>query len=145
MAPQSYVEVRRVWQAGDVIELRLPLRPRVVKAHPKAEEIRNHVAIMRGPIVYCLEGVDLPDDVSILEVYAPDDMGLEASMDDDLLGGVVAIRGRARRMYEANGASALYLEAGNEREDALDIRLIPYYAWNNRGVTEMTVWLPRRF
>ena len=86
LKPQSYAEVRRAWRPGDVIELRLPLRPRVIKAHPKAEEIRNHVAIMRGPIVYCLEGVDLPDGVSILDVYAPDDMRLEASKERGLAG-----------------------------------------------------------
>ena len=145
LTPESYVEVNRAWKAGDVIELRLPMPPRKVKAHPKAEEIRNHVAIMRGPIVYCLEGMDLPDGVSILEVYVPDDMVLEAQMENELLGGVVTIEGQARRLYEENGESALYLEAGQEKEEALDIRLIPYYAWNNRGVDEMTVWLPRRF
>ncbi len=141
----TYAELRRAWKAGDVIELSLPMQPRMLKAHPKAEEIRNHVAVTRGPIVYCLEGMDLPDGVSVMEVYAPDDMPLEARMDSELLGGVVTINGQARRLYEANGASALYLEAGKEIEEALDIRLIPYYAWNNRGVDEMTVWLPRRF
>ncbi|MCY3832211.1 MAG: glycoside hydrolase family 127 protein [Chloroflexi bacterium] len=145
LTPQSYVELKRVWQAGDVIDLRLPMPARKVKAHPKAEEIRNHVAIMRGPIVYCLESVDLPEDVSILEVYAPDDMRLEPSREGDLLGGVVALKGAARRLYEDNGAPDLYLEAGDEKEEPLDITLIPYYAWNNRGINEMTVWLPRRF
>ncbi len=145
LAPGTYVELTRAWNRGDVIELILPLAPRTIKAHPKAEEIRNHVAIMRGPIVYCLEGMDLPAGVSILEVYAPDDMPLEAKMESELLGGVVTIAGQARRLYEENGATALYLEAGREQEEALDIRLIPYYAWNNRGVDEMTVWLPRRF
>ena len=145
LKPGTYAEVRRAWKAGDVIELTLPMRPRVLKAHPKAEEIRNHVAVTRGPMVYCLEGVDLPEGVSILEVYAPDDMPLEAQMESELLGGVVTIQGRARRLYEENGSAALYLESGQEKEAALDIRLIPYYAWNNRGVDEMTVWLPRRF
>ena len=116
-----------------------------MKAHPKAEEIRNHVAIMRGPVVFCLEGIDLPDDVSILDVYAPDDMQLQAEMTSDLLGGVMTVKGIARRMIDANGASGLYREAGKEEEEDLDIRLIPYYAWNNRGIHEMTVWLPRSF
>ncbi|MCY3865306.1 MAG: glycoside hydrolase family 127 protein [Chloroflexi bacterium] len=145
LTPASYVEVKRAWQAGDVIELSLPMRPRMIKAHPKAEEIRNHVAVMRGPLVYCLEGVDLPDGVSILDVYAPDDMGLTASREDQLLGGVMAIKGVARHITERNGSNALYLEAGDEREADLNITLIPYYAWNNRGISEMTVWLPRRY
>ena len=145
LTPGSYVEVKRGWQAGDVIELSLPMRPRMIKAHPKAEEIRNHVAVMRGPIVYCLEGVDLPDEVSILDVYAPDDMALTTSREEDLLGGVTAINGVARHITERNGSPALYMEAGNEREEDLEITLIPYYAWNNRGIDEMTVWLPRRY
>ena len=142
---ESYVELRRAWKSGDVIELHLPMRPRLIKAHPKAEEIRNHVAVMRGPIVYCLEGFDLPDDVSILDVYAPDDMRLTAKREDDLLGGVMTIKGDARHITERNGSNALYLEAGNEQEADLPIKLIPYYAWNNRGINEMTVWLPRRY
>ena len=145
LKPGSYQELKRAFSAGDEIELRLPMRPRLIKAHPKAEEIRNHVAVMRGPIVYCLEGLDLPEGVSILDVYAPDDMGLSASREDDLLGGVMAIRGVARHITEGNGSQALYLEAGKEREDNLAVTLIPYYAWNNRGISEMTVWLPRRY
>ena len=92
--PGTYAKLKRAWKAGDVIELTLPLTPRVIKAHPKAEEIRNHVAIMRGPMVYCLEGMDLPAGVSILEVYAPDDMPLQAKMESELLGGVVTIEGQ---------------------------------------------------
>ena len=145
LAPQSYVQLRRQWQAGDVIELRLPMPARAIKAHPKAEEIRNHVAIMRGPIVYCLESHDLPADVSILEVYAPDGMRLQERLEDDLLGGLMTLRGEATRLREENGSASLYREAGRESEEGLDIRLIPYYAWNNRGIGEMTVWLPRRF
>ena len=141
----SYIEIKRSWQTGDTLVLTLPMKPRLMKAHPKAEEIRNHVAVMRGPLVYCLEGVDLPDDVSILEVYAPDDMQLIDSMQEDLLGGVTVIKGKARRIIEAVAAPALYLEAGNEQEEELDITLVPYYAWNNRGISEMTVWLPRRY
>ena len=145
LKPGSYARLKRVWKAGDVIELSLPMRPRLIKAHPKAEEIRNHVAVMRGPLVYCLEGIDLPDGLSILDVYAPDDMGLAASREADLLGGLMAIKGVARHITEGNGSKALYREAGNERETDLDITLIPYYAWNNRGISEMTVWLPRRY
>jgi DUF1680 family protein len=145
LTPGSYVQLKRVWKTGDVIELSLPMKPRMIKAHPKAEEIRNHVAVMRGPIVYCLEGADLPDGVSILDVYAPDDMGLSASWEGDLLGGVTAIKGVARHITERSGSTALYLEAGGEREEDLAVILIPYYAWNNRGINEMTVWLPRRY
>ena len=144
LTPQSYAEIKRVWKAGDTISLNLPMEARLIKAHPKAEEIRNHVAVMRGPLVYCLEGVDLPDNVSILEVHASGDMQFETRQEKDLLGGVTVVKGKARRIVEENHSESLYFDVGNEREEDLDITLIPYYAWNNRGITEMTVWLPRR-
>ena len=100
LAPGTCVKLKRAWKAGVVIELTLPMRPRMIKAHPKAEEIRNHVAVMRGPMVYCLEGMDLPSGVSILEVYAPDDMPLEPKLESDLLGGVVTIAGLPRRCQQ---------------------------------------------
>ena len=143
LTPQSYAVVKRLWQVGDVVDLRLPMGAKLIKAHPKAEEIRNHVAVMRGPLVYCLESFDLPDDVSILDVHAPDDMDLRVEM-SDMLGGLGVLKGRALRVDEG-GNGALYREAGGETVEALDVTLIPYYAWNNRGVGEMTVWLPRRY
>ena len=57
----------------------------------------------------------------------------------------MTIQAAALRRYEENGSGALYVVAGNEIEEPVDIRLVPYYAWNNRGIGEMTVWLPRRF
>ncbi len=141
---KTYVEVKRVWNQGDVIELDLPMKPRMIKAHPKAEEIRNHVAAMRGPIVYCLEAADLPADVPILEVFAPTDMQLTPSLEKELLGGVTVLKGKACRVCNEGRDDSLYSEMGHESEENIDITLIPYYAWNNRGVHEMTVWLPRR-
>ena len=141
---KTYVEVKRVWNQGDVIELDLPMKPRMMKAHPKAEEIRNHVAVMRGPIVYCLEAADLPADVPILEVFAPTDMQLTPSLEKELLGGVTVLKGKAYHVCEEGQDNSLYSEMGHESEENIDITLIPYYAWNNRGVYEMTVWLPRR-
>ena len=141
---KTYVKVKRVWQPGDVIELDLPMKTRIIKAHPKAEEIRNHVAVMRGPIVYCQESADLPADVPILEVFAPAEMGLTPSHEKDFLGGLTVLKGKTRRVYENSQDDSLYSEMGEEVEEDIDITLIPYYAWNNRGVHEMTVWLPRR-
>ena len=142
--PKTYAEVRRAWHKGDVIELDLPMKTRIIKAHPKAEEIRNHVAVMRGPIVYCLEAADLPSDVSVLEVFAPAEMQLTPRLEKEWSGGLTVLQGKARRVYEAGQDDSLYSEIGNESEEDIDITLIPYYAWNNRGVNAMTVWLPRR-
>src|SRR5205807_431233 len=61
----SFYELRRTWSAGDVVELHLPMPVRILEANPYVEETRNQVAVMRGPIVYCLESTDLPEGVGI--------------------------------------------------------------------------------
>lgn len=83
---RGYVRVDRLWKAGDVVELTLPMPVRAVETHPKVEANVGRVALMRGPLVYCVEAVEqeLPDRVG---------SGLREEAWPDKLGGVVAIRG----------------------------------------------------
>ena len=109
---------------------------------PLVEETRNQVAIKRGPVVYCLESVDLPDGVAIDDVRLDAGGRFEVST-ADRLGGVSLIEADATTIPSKPWES-LYrpLEDGGER--TLRVRLIPYFAWGNRGPSEMTVWVPRR-
>jgi len=137
--PGSYAAIRRAWKAGDRIELDLPMRVRLVEAHPLVEECRGMVAVMRGPLVYCLESPDLPQGVRLDQIALPADVELTPRHDPKLLGGVTVLEGQA----VVRGLSdALYAEPKPDRRDRAAIRLIPYYAWANRGVSEMAVWLP---
>ncbi len=114
----GYVAITREWQAGDVVELDLPMPVRTVAGHEKIAATRGRVAFERGPIVYCVEGLDGKTAPDALTVAA--DVRIEARPRPDLLGGVVA------------------LELG---DGASPIEAIPYYAWNNRGLAPMAVWL----
>jgi DUF1680 family protein len=67
---------------------------------------------------------------------------LTARYDENLLGGVAVLEGEACRMPEGKWDSQLYRSLSSDAGEAVQIALIPYYAWNNRGVTEMTVWMP---
>ena len=109
------------------------------------EEARNQVAIMRGPVVYCLESVDLPDGVSVDEIYIPGNIQLTPRYDKDLLGGVTVLEGKARRIPEGDWSDKLYRNSNDDVKEPIEITLIPYYAWGNRGPCEMTVWLPNCF
>lgn len=142
LAPNSYVELRRRWKPGDAIELQLPMDVVMLEAHPRVEEARNHAAVMRGPLVYCLESIDLPEGVSIDDVRMARTPAWKVRHVPDLLGGVTALETTAYAMPRSDRASSLYrpIPSGEPRE--IPIRLIPYYAWNNRGKAEMTVWLP---
>jgi DUF1680 family protein len=141
-AAGRYAAVRRAWQAGDVVELTLPLKPRLVEAHPLVEEARNQVAVMRGPLVYCLESTDLPKNVGLQSVALPRDLELTPRFDRKLLAGVTVLEGKAEAAAERPWGDDLYREFKPSAPRSVDIKLIPYYAWANRGKSEMTVWMP---
>lgn len=140
--PGTYAVLKRRWSAGDVVSLKLPMHPRLMIAHPEVEEACNRVAVMRGPMVYCLESVDLPEGASVHEVHIPRDIELTAKFEPDLLGGLVVLEGIARRRPSPDWSGKLYVELPKASPEPLRIRLIPYYAWLNRGPSEMRVWLP---
>lgn len=140
--PGSYAEVRRKWQAGDVVELTLPMPATLLEANPLVEEARNHVAVKRGPLVYCLETADLPKKTAVLTVAIPATATFEPRYDGKLLGGVTVLEGKARHRPEPAWGDELYREFRPAQAKAIDVRLVPYYAWGNRGGSEMTVWLP---
>jgi hypothetical protein len=143
--PGSYFEVRRVWKAGDVVDLDLPMPVRLMEANPLVEEDLNQVAVQRGPVVYCLESVDLPKGVKISDVVIPSDIQLSARYDERLLDGAVVIEGKALTQPEGSWKGQLYRDLQKPTEAPLNLRLIPYCLWQNRGPSEMTVWLPRSF
>ena len=133
----------RQWKKGDVIELDLPMPVRLVEANPLVEEAKNQVAIMRGPIVYCLEGQDIANGVRINDIAIPADahftevpvtiadtkmLALET---DALLTG-----------QDAWDNNTLYRELRPVSKQKVKVRLIPYYAWDNRGIDDMSLWLP---
>ena len=139
--PGTYAEVRRVWKAGDTIELDLPMEPRLLEAHPKVEEAHNQVAVARGPVVYALESTDLPPSVKPTDVALPVTAKLTARHDRTLLGGVTLIEGEGRLIRQGDWSGQLYRPLKAERLESVKLRLIPYYAWNNRGLPYMRVWL----
>ena len=130
----GYALLRRKWRSNDLIELILPLPNRRVVAHELVKEDAGKVAIARGPIVFCAEGVD--NQGRALNLVLPDSAKLEHWYRPDLLGGVAIITAKA---------VAVDLSAAGRILDQRPYRFmaVPYFAWANRGPGEMAVWLPR--
>jgi DUF1680 family protein len=120
----GYVHLKRTWKAGDVVELDMPMPVRRVYAHDNVEADRGKVALMRGPITYCLEAVDNPN-VDVLGVTLPPEAELWATHRSALLGGVTVLRGRG-------------IDAENR---PVTLTAVPYYAWANQEKGAMTVWI----
>lgn len=138
--PGTYASIHRTWQQGDELILNLPMNIQLIEGHPRIEEVRNQIAIRRGPIVYCIESPDLPDETDILRVYLPADAQLEAIYQPGHLGGITEIRGEI--LIRSDEGSGMYRMLDKPSWKTYDTSFIPYYAWSNRGLAEMTVFMP---
>ena len=148
LAPGSYAEVRRAWQPGDVVRLNLPLGVRRVECHPYVAENAGRVALMRGPILYCVEQADNPS-LDPRDVILSAGADFTATFEPDLLGGVVALRGQTEIVPPDDGwKDRLYRTLGprleKPRSQSVELTAIPYYAWANREPGPMQVWLRTR-
>ena len=144
----------RKWKKGDVVELDLPMKPRLMEANPLVEEAKNQVAVMRGPIVYCLEGQDIQGGHRINDIAIPTDVQFKETR--ITIGGHEMVALEAEVPVTGQGAwgkDELYRELRSDRNatshsdlqsgnQTTKIRLIPYYAWDNRGIQDMSLWLP---
>ena len=146
--PGTYATVRRRFSAGDRIDLTLAMPPTFVEAHPAVEEAFGQVALRRGPLVYCVESNDLPEGVALRDVVVQ-----ATAADEAIHTNAATIAGRDVVAIHAPGGvldrtawddGVLYRRASRTPTRPFTLVFVPYYAWGNRGDTEMTVWLPAR-
>lgn len=136
----GYVIAGRKWKKGDKIELNLNMPATLIESNPLVEETRNQVTVKRGPIVYCLESADLPQQ-KVFDVVIPANIKLQPVAMKIDNGNMMALTGEARLVEQNQWNNTLYKEV-NTKLKPVTIKLIPYYAWANRGKSDMTVWLP---
>jgi DUF1680 family protein len=97
-------------------------------------------------LVYCLEAQDQAEDVNILDVQIDPHSPLQATWDGDMLGGLMTVEARGYHLDSGSGTRALYQPLdGESNRNRKEIRLValPYYAWGNRGIRGMRVWIPK--
>jgi DUF1680 family protein len=150
----GWLRLERAWTPGEEVVLDLPMAPRLTQADPRVDAVRGCAAIERGPLVYCLEGVDHPggglDDV-VIDPRAP----LTEDRVPGLLGGVTTVTaaGHRRTLPEPLLGWWPYRDAtspnpsdapGQPHGTPLKLTAVPYYAWANRSDGPMRVWIPTR-
>jgi hypothetical protein len=144
-APGQYAAVHRNWKAGDVISLQLPMPVTLMESNPLVEETRNQVAVKRGPIVYCLESADLPKGTNLFDVVMTDQVKLQPVPMKIDNSNFMGLTGNALLRKDTGWQKTLYREASVNDTRPVKVTFIPYYAWGNRGVSDMTVWVPKYF
>lgn len=122
----GYAIIDRKWKKGDHVELEFPLIPHGVFGDPRIEAAKGKVAVMRGPVIYCMEETDNPDYFKETVESHIRFKELTGEFDENLLGGVVTLKSKA--FTSAN--------------DTLEVTYVPYYSWANRDQGKMMVWAP---
>ncbi|UQZ36271.1 hypothetical protein C2I18_23740 [Paenibacillus sp. PK3_47] len=135
---QGYVIIRRVWNAGDVIEAEIPMEAHRVYAHPLLRADAQKTAIQRGPLVYCLESADNGEPLS--SVTLDETAAFSETFDESLLGGAVVVESKGFRVDQQGWNGGLYNRV-KAPVNEVKIKAVPYYLWGNRGSGEMRVWI----
>ncbi|WP_163407986.1 aceric acid hydrolase [Flavobacterium ajazii] len=141
VASGSYQKIAQKWKKGDVIELNIPMPVELMQANPLVEEVKNQVAVKRGPIVYCLESDQLPANTSINEVV----LDINSKFTTDFIKihdrQLLSIIASSSINNDVSWDKKLYKPLSAKDSKEYTVKLIPYFAWGNHGKGEMSVWL----
>ena len=130
---KGYFSISRKWKKGDVVRIHFDMQPRIVKANDKVEADRGRIAVERGPLVYCAETAD--NQYDIFRFVMPKQPQFTVNDAPQLLNGIKTI--------SVEGTYLKTDDQGSVLSKSAQLKLIPYYAWNHRGVGKMLVWIPQ--
>jgi DUF1680 family protein len=144
LGDKGYLTIERSWQAGDVVRLDLHMEPMFVAPHPRIDALRGCVALQRGPLVYCFESYDQPDEVDLQDV-AVVTAGALTETAVSIPDSTVAMQVSGQVLLSTWGES-LYLPLDERPQIAarpVQLNAIPYFLWGNRGMESMRIWVPQ--
>ncbi|MFL5740250.1 MAG: glycoside hydrolase family 127 protein [Flavisolibacter sp.] len=130
----GYAVIKRNWKKNDLVELVLPMDVKKIVANPALKDDRGKIALQRGPLVYCMEGIDNGGKAS--NILIPENANFTFRVMPDLLNGVTVIQSLL---------PVVLVDEQGEKVSTQNMKVtaIPYYAWANRGESEMVIWFPK--
>ena len=140
----GYVVIDRKWKKGDVVSLHFDIKPRLVKANPRVADDRGKLAVERGPLVYCAEDKDNAG-INLRHLLISPSGNMQLS-DLVIQNTECQIPSSSARQFTVKALTVpvqeVFVQAdGSVSSKPVQLRLIPYYAWNHRGAANMTVWM----
>jgi len=128
----GYVILRINWKKGDQIEINIPMPTRKIAANQKVSNNKGKLAYQRGPVVYCFEDKD-NNNGWMFDEFVLQDAAVATQFEENLLGGVVTLSMKGNRVIHTGNSKTV---------EQITLKAIPYYAWNNRGMANMMIWMP---
>ncbi len=147
VSPENgYIILQRNWADNDTIQLSLPMPVKFIAAHPHVINDYQRVAIMRGPIVYCLESTDNPNIPSVHLSALEKNLSSVASQADatqsvNIAGQEIPAIKLQGKAINADERLYRFVEQYAIEAEPAELTAIPYYAWANRGESQMTTWV----
>ncbi len=136
---RGYATIRRRWNRGDSVTLRLPMPPERLYAHPNVRTDVGRVALRRGPLIYCVEEADNGGG-PVQSLALPRRSPLEGRWRDDLFDGAMMLAASAVRLIPGDAEGALYSTDPPVGKN-VELTALPYHLWANREPGSMEVWI----
>jgi len=133
---KGYYYIEGTWNPGDVISFTFEMKAQIYQADTRVRENIGKVAVKRGPVVYCAEGVDNGDALHLLEILPEEAIEEGTTVMEGKVYPTLLVKGR--KMLPATG---LYHKYCKSQYQDIIIKMIPYFTWANRGENEMRVWM----
>ena len=139
----GYLYLKKDWEEEETLTIHFPMEARLMAADERVREDIGKAALMRGPLVYCLEEADNGKELALLSVNTDMD---EMIRETDICGvRMMAIEANGYRIKKAESEEkavekALYRRYQKPEKIPVRLHFIPYYAWANRGENEMQIW-----
>ena len=144
---KGYLYLTGTWKDGDTVELDFPMEVRCLTANTRVREDAGRLAFMRGPVCYCMEEIDNGNNLHLLRVDAEKlfTMGIDKAVtvekSCELGHEMWILKVPGRRLEESADEESLYADYAPAASAEVTLTFVPYYAWNNRGEGEMSVWV----
>ncbi|MGP3960232.1 glycoside hydrolase family 127 protein [Nonomuraea sp. 3N208] len=140
----GYFRIRRsAWRAGDTVELRLDMTPRLMRPHHRIDAVRGSAALQRGPLVYCFEQADQPEGVEVDDLaIAPDAVPRPIAREIEGIGRTVLLEIDAASTLREPRGGLPYSCTPLATSTSVTATAIPYFQWDNRDGGAMRVWIP---
>ena len=143
----GYVDLTGLWKDGDCIDLDFPMEVHMLASDTRVREDIGKVAFTRGPITFCMEEADNGRNLHLCRVdksriQVGDKWNVSVEMSKELGHNMAVLKVPGLRQEESPMQQEnLYTEYRPMKETKTELTLVPYYAWNNRGEGEMSVWI----
>lgn len=137
----GYLYISGFTEEAHHISIEFEMQPRAVFSNARVSENAHRIAFMRGPVVYCAEERDNGKNLKNIVVTKP--FSISESVSGEFGFDTVVIEAAAKRITPSGSGfmeSTLYMNYESSNEESVNLRLIPYSMWANRGEGEMSVY-----